>query len=183
MTNATLDLLLKRRSVKALDGPGPTPEELDRILTIAARVPDHKQLVPWRFIVFEGDARRRFGDVLAQVITQELYPQFINTIRELAGGALIMLPSSAADLEDPELRRIIAKTQVSPAMNWDEVCAHIADATPWWEPDTTHGYHVNTFGFLVGEVVRRVSGESVGAFFRSQIAVPLDADFHFGVST
>lgn len=71
MTNATLDLLLKRRSVKALDGPGPTPEELDRILTIAARVPDHKQLVPWRFIVFEGDARRRFGDVLAQVITQE----------------------------------------------------------------------------------------------------------------
>lgn len=71
MTNATLDLLLKRRSVKALGEPGPTREELDRILTVAARVPDHKQLAPWRFIVFEGDARQRFGEVLAQVIAQE----------------------------------------------------------------------------------------------------------------
>lgn len=71
MTNATLDLLLKRRSVKALGEPGPTAEQLDHILTVAARVPDHKQLAPWRFIVFEGDARRRFGEVLAEVISAE----------------------------------------------------------------------------------------------------------------
>jgi 4-hydroxyphenylacetate 3-monooxygenase len=52
----------------------------------------------------------------AQVLTQELYPKVIHTLRDLAGGALIMLPSSEADLADPELRRIIEKTQRSPAM-------------------------------------------------------------------
>ncbi len=56
----------------------------------------------------------------AQVITQELYPQFVQTMRELAGGALIMLPSSAADYDDPELAKIIAKTQVSPVMSPEE---------------------------------------------------------------
>ena len=44
-----------------------------------------------------------------------------------------------------------------------------------------HGYHVNTFGFLIGELVRRVSGETVGAFVRRTIAGPLNADFHFGI--
>jgi 4-hydroxyphenylacetate 3-monooxygenase len=52
----------------------------------------------------------------AQVLTQDLYPKLINSIRELAGGALIMLPSSEADLADPELRRIIEKTQRSAVM-------------------------------------------------------------------
>jgi 4-hydroxyphenylacetate 3-monooxygenase len=56
----------------------------------------------------------------SQVITQELYPQFINTIRELAGGALIMLPSSVDDLANPELATIIQKTQISPAMGWED---------------------------------------------------------------
>lgn len=73
MTNPTLELLLKRRSAKAalLTAPGPTPAELDTILTCAARVPDHKKLVPWRFIVFEGDARARFGEILAQTVAAE----------------------------------------------------------------------------------------------------------------
>lgn len=73
MSQATLDLLLKRRSVKvaALGEPGPTAEQLDQILTVAARVPDHKQLAPWRFIVFEGEARARFGEVLARVVAEE----------------------------------------------------------------------------------------------------------------
>jgi 4-hydroxyphenylacetate 3-monooxygenase len=53
----------------------------------------------------------------AQVVTQELYPQILQTIRELAGGALIMLPSSELDYDNPELASIIAKTQVSPAMS------------------------------------------------------------------
>ncbi len=56
----------------------------------------------------------------AQVITQELYPQFVQAMRELAGGALIMLPSSAADYDNPEIAPIIAKTQVSPAMSPEE---------------------------------------------------------------
>jgi 4-hydroxyphenylacetate 3-monooxygenase len=52
----------------------------------------------------------------AQVLTQELYPQLMNLLRELAGGALIMLPSSARDFANPQLRAIIDKTQRSPSM-------------------------------------------------------------------
>jgi nitroreductase len=68
-----LDFLLKRRSVKpaTMSAPGPSSAELERILTAAARVPDHKKMVPWRFIVFEGDARARFGDVLGEACAAE----------------------------------------------------------------------------------------------------------------
>ena len=71
--NDLLSLLATRRSAKValLAGPGPTPAEVETILTVAARVPDHKRLVPWRFIVFEGDARERFGTVLAEVLRRE----------------------------------------------------------------------------------------------------------------
>jgi nitroreductase len=68
MSNA-LDLLKTRRSVKPieLNGPGPTASELHTLLTIASRVPDHGKLTPWRFIVFEGDARLTAGDKIAEV--------------------------------------------------------------------------------------------------------------------
>lgn len=62
-----MKLLLERRSVVAnkLGPPGPGKDQLREILTAAARVPDHKKLVPWRFILFQGDARAAFGEVLA----------------------------------------------------------------------------------------------------------------------
>lgn len=71
--NETLKLLEGRRSAKValLQAPGPSGVELDRLLRIAARVPDHKRLVPWRFVVFEGDARARFGERLAEVLKAE----------------------------------------------------------------------------------------------------------------
>ena len=65
--------------------------------------------------------------------------------------------------------------------DWELMTSMLAEEEPWWEPGRKHGYHVNTFGFLVGEIVRRVSGERVGAFFRREVARPLDADFHFGI--
>src|SRR6202051_4501466 len=67
-----IDLLKIRRSVKPreMSGPGPSPAELDTILTIGARVPDHGKLTPWRFIVFEGDARLRAGEVIAKVFAR-----------------------------------------------------------------------------------------------------------------
>ena len=73
MENATLALLKARRSVKPdlMSEPGPSAAELDEILTIAARVPDHKKLVPWRFIVFEGDARAAFGERIAEACKAE----------------------------------------------------------------------------------------------------------------
>jgi nitroreductase len=64
-----LQLLKTRRSVKPMElgGPGPSPAEIDTLLTIAARVPDHGKLAPWRFIVFEGDARLAAGEAIAAV--------------------------------------------------------------------------------------------------------------------
>jgi nitroreductase len=68
-----IDLLKIRRSVKPreMSGPGPSPAEIETILTIGARVPDHGKLVPWRFIIFEGEARARAGEVIAKVFAQK----------------------------------------------------------------------------------------------------------------
>jgi nitroreductase len=68
-----IDLLKTRRSIKPRDmrAPGPSPAELESILTIGARVPDHGKLAPWRFIVFEGDARDRAGEVIARVFARK----------------------------------------------------------------------------------------------------------------
>ena len=73
MTATVLDFLLNRRSSKPalLAEPGPNAAQLRQILTAAARVPDHKKLVPWRFIVFEGDARAAFGAKLAAICATE----------------------------------------------------------------------------------------------------------------
>ena len=65
--NDTIRLLRTRRSAAPhlLTGPGPGADELDTLLTIAARVPDHGRLAPWRFIIIEGEARRRIGEAIA----------------------------------------------------------------------------------------------------------------------
>jgi nitroreductase len=64
-----LELLKTRRSVKPMElrGPGPSATELETLLRIATRVPDHGKLAPWRFIVFEGEARRKAGEKIAAV--------------------------------------------------------------------------------------------------------------------
>jgi len=72
MTDA-LSLLKTRRSIKpiALSAPGPTAAEIDTLLTVASRVPDHGKLTPWRFIVFEGDARLKAGEAIASIFEAE----------------------------------------------------------------------------------------------------------------
>jgi len=65
-----LDLILSRRSgsAKAMKGPGPSPDQIRTLIAAASRVPDHGKLTPWRFIVFEGEARAAFGDVLVRAL-------------------------------------------------------------------------------------------------------------------
>jgi CubicO group peptidase (beta-lactamase class C family) len=65
--------------------------------------------------------------------------------------------------------------------DWDFCCARLAAQAPWWEPGTRSGYHSSTQGWLLGELVRRVTGHTLGAFFRDEIAGPLGADFHIGL--
>jgi nitroreductase len=68
-----VDLLKTRRSIKPREmiAPGPSPAEIETILTIGARVPDHGKLAPWRFIVFEGDARARASEMIAKVFASK----------------------------------------------------------------------------------------------------------------
>ena len=65
--------------------------------------------------------------------------------------------------------------------DWDAMVAALAAERPWWTPGSTHGYHAVTFGWLVGEVVRRVTGKGLGTYFRESIAEPLGMDFHIGL--
>ena len=81
-----------------------------------------------------------------------------------AGLAAIDAPLPAAALHD-----------------WGRMCAALAVQRPNWEPGTGHGYHAVTFGWLVGEVVRRVTGQSLGRFFRDTVAGPLGLDFWIGL--
>jgi CubicO group peptidase (beta-lactamase class C family) len=78
----------------------------------------------------------------------------------------------------PAIRRALPAEAL---YDWNTMVSALAEEDPWWEPGTRHGYHALTFGHLVGELVRRVSGRSVGACFREQVAGPLGADFHIGL--
>ncbi|WP_030454680.1 serine hydrolase domain-containing protein [Herbidospora cretacea] len=67
------------------------------------------------------------------------------------------------------------------AVAWEPVVAALAAQRPLWKPGTESGYHAHTFGWLVGEVVRRVSGRTLGTYLREEIAVPLGLDFWIGL--
>ena len=65
--------------------------------------------------------------------------------------------------------------------DWDKMVSLLAAQKPWWEPGSASGYHAITQGYLIGEVVRRITGKTLGTYFQEEIAGPLDADFFIGV--
>ena len=65
--------------------------------------------------------------------------------------------------------------------DWDKSTALLAAQAPWWEPGTASGYHALNYGHLIGEVIRRITGQRLGEFFAAHIAGPLGADFHIGL--
>ena len=114
MPNPTLDLLLARRSVSAnsLAEPGPNAAELELILRAAARVPDHKKLVPWRFILFQGEARAEFGKVLAEVCAAE----------EKDPGAFRLENEAKQFLRAPIVIAVISRVVKNPAApEWEQI--------------------------------------------------------------
>ena len=66
--------------------------------------------------------------------------------------------------------------------DWSAMTTALAKEVPWWAPETKHGYHAVTYGWLVGEVIRRVSGKTPGAYFRDHVAGPLALDAHIGLA-
>ncbi|HEY8950663.1 MAG TPA: serine hydrolase domain-containing protein [Rhizomicrobium sp.] len=67
------------------------------------------------------------------------------------------------------------------ALDWAVMVHALEEQAPWWEPGTAFGYHVNTYGFLIGEIVRRAAGKTLGTLIREEVAVPLGADIHIGL--
>ncbi len=89
-----LSLLKSRKSAsaKAMTSPGPTPDQLSEILSVAVRVPDHGKLAPWRFILWEGEARAAFGEVM-KARWQELHPDHGEQSLEFARALFLRAPA------------------------------------------------------------------------------------------
>jgi nitroreductase len=119
-----LDLLLSRRSgsAKAMTGPGPDAAQLRQILAAGARVPDHGKLTPWRFIVFEGDARARMGEVLVDVL-QASEPEAGEVRTQMERGRFLRAPVVVAvvsrvveSLKAPEWEQVLSAGAVCQTM-------------------------------------------------------------------
>jgi CubicO group peptidase (beta-lactamase class C family) len=99
---------------------------------------------------------------------------------EFAQAGKGMIPVSYLLNHRAGLAAIRAPLRDEELFSWEKVTTELARQEPWWEPGTKHGYHAITFGWLVGEVVRRISGKSLGTYFRDEIAGPLEADAYIG---
>ena len=131
--NEMIDLLSTRRSVtvKDLCEPGPTPEQRQQILEIAHRVPDHRKLGPWRFIIFEGEARSNFGNNLLTIYKNK-NPDAAGKMLEFQRNTFNRAPLVIAIISSP----------------------HPDHKTPVWEQDLSVGavcqnmlLAANAFGF------------------------------------
>ncbi len=111
---------------------------------------------------------------------------------DLAAPMATYWPEFAANgKEDITVAQVLSHTAglsgfdpaITPAdlYDWDAVCAGLAAQEPWWTPGEGSGYHLITQGYLLGEIIRRVSGRTVGTFFAEEVAGPLGADFHFSL--
>src|SRR3954451_6784125 len=115
MTDA-LELLKTRRSLKPVElgGPGPSAAQINTLLTVASRVPDHGKLVPWRFIVFEGDARLKAGAAI-EVAFRAKYPdakpeQIQYEQQRLARAPLVIavVSKAAPHVKIPEWEQVLS---------------------------------------------------------------------------
>lgn len=100
---------------------------------------------------------------------------------EFAAGGKAQVTIGDALAHRAGLPRIDRPLTRAEALAWDPVVAAIAAQEPVWEPGTAHGYHMRSFGWIVGELVRRVTGRTLGEFFAAEIAEPAAVDFHIGL--
>lgn len=105
----------------------------------------------------------------------DYWPEFARNGKEGVRVCHVMSHSAGLSGFDPPLG------SPEELYDWDAICQRLAAQAPWWTPGSQSGYHAITQGFLQGEIVRRVSGRSLGTFFREEIAEPLGADFHIGL--
>jgi CubicO group peptidase (beta-lactamase class C family) len=114
---------------------------------------------------------RGLVDVQAPVAT--CWPEFAAKGKESITVAQVMSHQSGLAGFEPA---IDAET----LYDWDRCAEILAAMEPWWEPGTASGHHLITHGNLIGEILRRVDGRTIGTFFPDEVAEPLGADFHIG---
>jgi nitroreductase len=132
-----LDLLKTRRSVKPMlmQGAGPSAAEIETILSLAARTPDHGKLAPWRFIVFEGDARHSAGDLIASVFRADNPGADADTVafeaRRLSRAPLVIgvVSSARAHGKIPEWEQVLSAGAV--CMNLTIAANALGYGTNW----------------------------------------------------
>jgi CubicO group peptidase (beta-lactamase class C family) len=100
---------------------------------------------------------------------------------EFAAGGKENMPVSYLLSHQAGLAWVGGELTAEEVFSWDPVVDLLAEQTPHWEPGSRHGYHATTYGWLVGELIKRVTGKSVGAYFRHAIAEPLGVDFWIGL--
>ena len=118
------------------------------------------------------------GDVTDDLRVVDVWPEFGARGKENVTLRHVLLHTAGVPGLPPE-------TTAADLCDWGAMCAHIADAELWWEPGTRIGYHAKTFGFLLGEVLRRTTGDTISTLLRDRLTGPLDVvdDVHFGVPT
>jgi CubicO group peptidase (beta-lactamase class C family) len=104
----------------------------------------------------------------------QYWPEFASNGKEDVTVAMMLNHSAGV----PALREPVKKGGF---VDWDYMVERLAAEAPFWPPGTRNGYHMATFGWTVGELVRRVSGRSLGTYFRDEIAGPLGLDFWIGM--
>jgi CubicO group peptidase (beta-lactamase class C family) len=117
-------------------------------------------------------AQRGLLDLDAPVV--EYWPEFAPEGKGAIPVRWLLSHQAGLPVIDREL-------SLAQALAWDPVVEALAAQRPLWPPGTQHGYHAMTFGWLVGEVVRRVSGRSPGTFFAEEVAAPLGLEFWIGL--
>lgn len=100
---------------------------------------------------------------------------------EFAAGGKADIPLRWVLTHEAGLAAITGEVTLDDVLGWEGVVNAIAAQIPVWEPGTAHGYHARSFGWILGEVVRRVTGRSLGRFFADEVAEPLDLDFFIGL--
>lgn len=168
-----IDLLLSRRSgsAKAMTGPGPDAAELATILKAAARVPDHGKLFPWRFIVFEGDARARAGKLLVEALceTEKMTDERAATeaARFLRAPTIVAVISRSREaIPIPEWEQVLSAGAVCQNML---IAAHALGFVANWLTEW-YAYHP-----VVKERLGLKPGERVAGFvYIGKSAVPLE---------
>ncbi len=114
------------------------------------------------------------GDLDVSAPVAAYWPEFAQSGKE---GVLVRhVLSHTAGLPDFD-----GYVGVQELYDWEKITARLAAQAPLWEPGTLAGYHSVTQGFLVGEIVRRITGRSLGTFFAEEVAGPLGADFYMGL--